>query len=398
MSRLRIVTSSIVLGALLSYALPSEAIPVFARKYGYNCTMCHSAFPRLNDYGLRYRQNGYQLPGRENEDINVLQAQAPFAGRTSVGYNYDRIRNVPGETSVNQFQANGLDILSGGLFRRNVGYFMIYTPEIRGSRGIVPQDGNLEMANVVFSNLRSTWLNIRVGQFEPEYLPISAKRSLTYSPYEIYAFAFPSGLPLSDTQSGLELYGYGPGGFKYAAGWVNGSNSNRSDDSPADFYLRGVKIFGQGEGQTVGQRLGVLGYFGRARPDPTFPVTTRQSFNRIGLDASLNYRQLNLSLVWMKGTDDAALWNAASDVDFTGGFAELIYQPAFDLVMFTRWDAVNPDNASGIDDIKRWTLGGRYYLYENISLHMEYSYAKQRNPAGPDETEKFFTTRIDFAF
>ncbi len=58
---------------------PAGAVPVFARKYGLNCTNCHSAFPRLNDWGQRFRANGYRLPGRENEEKTVLER--PGAGR-----------------------------------------------------------------------------------------------------------------------------------------------------------------------------------------------------------------------------------------------------------------------------------------------------------------------------
>jgi len=398
MSKLRVFAFIGAVGSLLGCALPLWAIPVFARKYGVNCTMCHSAYPRLNDYGVRYRQNGYQLPGRENEETTVLQGTAPFAARTTVGYNYDRVRNGIGSESVNQFQLDGLDILSGGLFKRNAGYILVYVPEINGSRGVAPQTGAFEMANVVLSNLRSRWLNLRVGRFEPAYAVFSVKRRLSFSPYEIYDFAFPSGLAFSDTQTGVELYGYGGSGFKYAAGWINGSNTNNSDDSPADFYVRAAKVFGQGEGQTVGHKVGLTGYFGRARPDLALPATRRQSFHRIGADASLNFKQWNASLQYIAGTDDAALWGTASDVDFSGGFAELSYMPAFDFVAFARYDTVNPDSAAGLGDINRWTLGGRYYIYENITLHLEYSNGRQSNVTGPDTTERFFTARIDVAF
>ena len=44
------------LGVLATLAArPAAAAPVFARKYGFKCTMCHSSFPRLNDFGQRFR-------------------------------------------------------------------------------------------------------------------------------------------------------------------------------------------------------------------------------------------------------------------------------------------------------------------------------------------------------
>jgi len=41
----------------------AEAIPAFARKYDMSCNVCHTRQPRLNPYGQRFMENGYQLPG-----------------------------------------------------------------------------------------------------------------------------------------------------------------------------------------------------------------------------------------------------------------------------------------------------------------------------------------------
>lgn len=390
---------------LATVELPGQAIPVFSRKYGFNCTMCHSNFPRLNDFGVRYRQNGYQLPGKESEEGTVMDDPPPIAFRTSVGYNSDQFENTAGAADVNQFQVNGLDILSGELLARNIGYFLLYPPEINESRGVAPQAGTVEMANVIFSNIGSTWLNTRVGRFEPAYTAFSVARQLPVSPYEIYDFSFPGGTTFANTQTGIELTGHSwRNGFKYAAGLVDGSESNTTDDAPADFYIRGVKVFGRGEGQTAGQRIGVTGYFGRARPELGLPATGRESFNRIGVDASLNYRQLNLGVQWLHAHDNGALWGSPTSASYNGGFAELNYRPTDNFVGFARYDLVNaPDDVpltTRLGDVRRWTIGGRYYFVDHLALHMEYSQRTQdATIAGvEDAREKFFTTRLDFAF
>jgi hypothetical protein len=397
MRMLKLCAPLVALGFLLTCAPPVRAIPVFERKYGLMCMNCHSGYPRLNDYGVRFRQNGYQLPGRENDEKTVFEGPAPFAARASTGYNYDKFNHVKDAEDVNQFQLNGLDLLSGGLFKRNVGYLMIYPPEIRGSRGVVAQPGTLEMANVVFSNLGSSWLNLRIGRFEPAYVAFSVKREFSFSPIEIYDFAFPGGSPFSDTQTGIELYGYDYTGLKYAVGWINGSETN-GGDAPSDLYLRLSKVFGQGEGQTAGQRVGVVGYFGQAKPDLMFSTNSQKGFYRLGADASLNFRQWNLALQYLIGKDDKELWDTSSDVEFSGGFAELSYWPAFDLVAFARYDLVNPDEVTGIEEVTRLTLGARYYIEDNIAVHVEYSSSRQNLVGDPTQTEDFFTARLDFAF
>ena len=36
-------------------------IPAFARKYGLRCSACHEAWPKLNNFGQVFKDNGYQL-------------------------------------------------------------------------------------------------------------------------------------------------------------------------------------------------------------------------------------------------------------------------------------------------------------------------------------------------
>lgn len=382
---------------LLAAVLPVEGAPVFARKYGFSCTMCHSSYPRLNDFGQRYRNNGYQLPGREQDEQTVLEGPAPFAARTSVGYNHDHFK-PSGADDVNQFQVNGLDILSAGLLKENLGYFMIYTPEISGSRGLAAQTGSLEMANLIFSRPGSPWWALRVGRFEGAWLPFSAKRSLTFAPYEVYDLAGPGGLALTETQTGVEVTGGTRSGLRYAAGWVDGSTTNGSSDSPGDVYLRVAQIFGAGEGQTAGHRLGAFGYFGRARPtDPGIPDTGRHAIDRWGLDGALNFREWSLGGQWLQATDDSRLVGSAADYSFSGGFLEAMYLPGTRWVGVARYDWVNTPEGPGSDD-KRWTIAGRYYLADNIAVHAEYSRLTLDHFSGPDDTETFFTTRLDWAF
>ncbi|MDA8130104.1 MAG: hypothetical protein M0011_01235 [Elusimicrobia bacterium] len=381
--------------AVLAAGAPEAgAVPVFARKYGFSCNMCHSGFPRLNDFGVRYRQNGYRLPGREGEERTVLQGHSPVALRTSAGYNYDRFHNAAGAT-VRQFQLNGVDLLSGGLLSRDAGYIFVYVPEVAGSGGVAAQTGTLEMASVVFPELGTTWLNVRVGRFEPAYAAFSVKRHLSVSPYEAYDFGFKGGAPFSDTREGVEVTGHG-GGFGYAAGAINAPSPAGSSQTSTDLYARAEKVFGEGEGQTAGYKVGLTGYTGRARSDASLPQYSRRGYSRAGVDASLNYLNLNLALQYLNGTDDKTLWGRTRDLTYSAGFAELSYFPSVSLTCFARYDEVGGPRSAGAQ-ISRWTLGGRYYPADNVALHPEYSFRKQGQPGGA-ATEAFFTARVDFAF
>ena len=381
---------------LVFASLPAaHAIPSFARKYGFNCTMCHSNFPRLNDFGQRYRQNGYQLPGRENDEKTVLETTTPFSARITGGYDYEKFENTPGAENLKQFRITSVDLLSGGLFATNIGYLVVFPPKIEGSSGIAAQPGTLEMGSVIFSRLSKGRGSIRAGRFEPAYDAFSVKRRLSFAPYEIYDFTFPGGIAFSDTVDGIELADRGGKGMSYAAGWINGSGTNSSDDSPQDLYLRVAKVFGAGEGQTAGQRLGMVGYFGKARP---LAGGSRESFDRIGIDGSLNFDHWNVAVQLLRGSDDSSLWGTSSDADFSGGFVEGSYLPSTKLVGFGRYDWVStPDEIN--QDIRRWVLGGRYYFADQLAAHLEYSHRRQDNATeAGDATEKSLFAGLDFAF
>lgn len=385
-------------GLLLGILAPAGAVPIFARKYGFECTMCHSAFPRLNDWGQRYRQNGYQIPGKEREDESVSESATPVSLRAMAGFNSDKF-SPDGSANVSQLQVGNVDLLSAGLVERNLGYFLLYRPQLNGSRGVVAQPGTLEMANVVFSHLAQRWLNLRLGRMEPAVAVFSPARHLSVTPYEVYDFTFPGGPAFSDTQTGLEVSGWSrTANCQWATGWLNGSDTNKDRDTPADWYARVAHVFGRGEGQTTGQRVGLVGYWGQARP-LLDPDAGRQSFNRWGADASLNLGPANLALQYLRGSDNARLWGTVEDVDFSGGFAELTYQPAINLVGFARWDTVStPDEVTR--DVQRWTLGGRYYFSDQLAGHLEYSHRTQDGgvPASAQLKEDFFTARLDAAF
>src|SRR5258706_172226 len=46
---------------VLAAPRPASAVPAFARKYGVRCTVCHEAWPVLNDFGRAFRDNGYRM-------------------------------------------------------------------------------------------------------------------------------------------------------------------------------------------------------------------------------------------------------------------------------------------------------------------------------------------------
>lgn len=380
---------------------PASAIPVFARKYGFDCTMCHVQFPRLNDFGQRYRDNGYQIPGQEDMDQSVINGLPPIAFRTSVGYVSHTVSHTPDDSDRKEFNVGGLDVLTGGLIHRDVGFFGVYTPRLDPARGGDTQVGRLEMMNVVFNQLGGHPLDLRVGRFEAGYLGFSAKRSYTFSPYEVYDFPGATGgayggFVLGDTQEGLELSGHFSRGWHGYAGWVNGSQNHGSDNSPQDIYARVYKVFGPGEGQSAGQRLGLMAYHGKARPGD-LDTGPQYNFSRLGADLALNLQQTHVMAQYIKGSDDGGFLGGGGDYDWHGGFVEVDQLIHSDIVGFGRYGWVDTPSYDG-HDIEAWVLGGRWYLEMNLALHLEYADRRVANPGGPDARTRDLFLRLDTAF
>src|SRR2546428_5307212 len=227
-ARILVVGLFVVIIAILSGIVQdvqdAQAIPAFARKYDFACNVCHvPGFPKLNDFGNVFRDQGYQL-GTDG-DLPTFEAFGkgfwPVSFRTTVGCQVANLR-VDGQTlATSGFGFTGLDILSFGTLARNLSFGIVYTPGLKEAgfgTGTSLTDNNLESAFVRVMNLErfvggagnTYWANLKVGKFELD-LPFSEKRAPTLNtPYLIYHFtpigtANPFGL--GDNQPGIELTG-----------------------------------------------------------------------------------------------------------------------------------------------------------------------------------------------
>lgn len=417
------ICSIALLGLLFFLPDTGTAIPAFARKYGFNCNMCHTAFTKLNDFGQRFRDNGYQLPGQEGKEGTVFDTPPPLALRTSTGMVLSHSPSENGGTASG-FRLNGLDMLAAGAMHKNVSVLLIYTPRIdeptadfTGSHNSnnPSQPGALESASIVFSNLISEALNVRVGRFEPGYHAFSSKRSYyLMQGYEVYTFSTPNNnFVFDDNQIGLEATGHFQSGFKYAAGIVNGTGANPDNNKLRDVYTNVYQTFGRGDGQSAGQRVGAFAYYGR---QPTLTSTSyvsptgeaeghyNKGFYRLGGDVSFNWRTFNLMGLVMYGQDDSTLngLDSSDKYTFAGGFAELDWAGLANnrLILSAMYNWVNAPSYDNVNDISAVSCLVRYYLGDwtaiNVALHGEYTY-RQTGKDNPYK-EHNLAALIDFAF
>jgi hypothetical protein len=411
-----VLISPLVLLIILMLAQDCWAIPAFARKYGFNCNMCHTAYTKLNDFGQRYRDNGYQIPGQEGHEKNVLETAAPIAMRLTLGYSaYD---NAEGNT--NSFNLFGFDFFAAGVLHKNISFLLIYTPRVdepgadyAGNDALQP--GGLESVSLIFSNIIQDALNLRIGRFEPGYHVFSSKRSYyLFQPYEIYSFSSPrNDYNFDDNQIGIEASGHFRNGFKYAAGFINGNGAFADNNKNKDFYGNLIYTFGDGDGQSAGQRIGMFGYYGWQPTDlpgsvvaPTGETNGNQneSFYRYGFDGSFNWETFNLQLFYMNGIDDKAFnfFDQTQDYKYSGGFAELDYAALFNnrLVVSIMYNWIQPPSYDEGNYLNAYTALVRYYLggwtAVNVGLHAEFAHRELGKTN--KQKDNLIALALDFAF
>lgn len=366
-----------VLSGILQDIRDVQAIPAFARKYDFTCNVCHvPGFPKLNDTGNLFRDQGYQL-GSDN-DLPTFEALGkgfwPVSFRTTVGYQVADIRTDGQALTTSGFGFTGLDVLSFGTIARNYSFGVVFTPGLKEAgfgTGSSLHDNNLESAFVRamslerFFGLSNTYLmNLKVGKFELD-APFSEKRAPTLNtPYVAYHYtpgapymvnigglalnpgygnANPFGL--GDNQPGVELTGITKtdvtgGYFRYSlAGLSTNGGSFNSSNNPGSvgdgglgrsmyFYGHVTQSFG-GYGIQQGQRIGAFILAGNAPtqcpasigggPIPAANCaqpgsgTQGEPFRRYGVDVSLTYGgQWNLFGAWMFANDSSNLITTTS--------------------------------------------------------------------------------------
>src|SRR5260370_41518406 len=78
----RILVGLLLAAFVLSYATSASALPAFARKYGLRCSACHEAWPMLNYFGQKFKDNGYQLMNDRDAPISQNPSYWPVTFRT----------------------------------------------------------------------------------------------------------------------------------------------------------------------------------------------------------------------------------------------------------------------------------------------------------------------------
>jgi hypothetical protein len=431
-SELRMKTCHYLLAGIL-FALhvlwvwPAEAAPMFARQYNFTCSVCHSAFPRLNAFGEQFVASNYRLANwREmttvdmGDDRLALPKSPPFAVRAQAFAQVRDGEEIDPETgegvadSELDFQAPYLmKLLGSAPLSDHITFYFYAIYAEKGNNG----ETLLEDAWFRHDDAFGTGIGAQLGQFQISDLMFPREVRLTFQDFQVYRMAgvtYDRGLILDRE--------VGP--FKLAMGLVNGNGIEENFDLNSPGYRRPDKLFDNDSGKVAFGRVGMdagpiaVGLFGLTgeQKSATGPVGAdegeRDTDKRVyGVDLAgavgtkTNWFAQLLVSEWDEFLDTVP----GEDYRWTGGFAGIDY------IHNDRWAFSALYNAAEADDfddtgtiyegieINSLTLNASYYFMRNVKgvIELNVDFLDEDDDAdfvGHERQENYFLVGIDAAF
>lgn len=232
-------TLSVLLFLLIFFALlipaKTEAMPVFARKYDISCNACHSAFPKLNEFGEQFAGNNMRLPNWKNktvdtgDDMLALPESVPLAMRMQA-FAQAREAEVVDINSGESISADGdiqspylIKLLSSAPLSEHISYYFYGIFAEKGDNGSVILEDAWFSHDAIFN----TDISMMMGQFQVSDLMFPREVRLTFQDYMIYRMA-------GITYDRGILFGLPAGPLDLSLGLINGNGikENFSINSP----------------------------------------------------------------------------------------------------------------------------------------------------------------------
>jgi len=441
------VASGLLLASIffVSSVNDAHALPAFARKYGLRCSACHEAWPMLNYFGQKFKDNGYQLMNDRDAPIWQNNGYWPVTFRITPNWHRessDKVavdQAVSGQRKISStgFDLSGLDFHTGGTLDKNISFYVLPSSDSSGNFHFETVMGRLD------NLFGSPWLNLKLGKFELDNL-VSEKRILTLTSisgvYETYHF-MPVGDgnifgQIGDNQLGMEWLGHSANDrTRVSAALLSSADGNVGLPFGANSYSGFFTASQAFEAGKFGvQRIGAYAMVGEA---PTIFFTSggapipgaigNKSFHREGFVGLFYLGKLDFQVVTQHGWDNA--WFGAgygqgspnngpgvtlppgSRAPTWNGYmveTHYVYSPQLIFIQRSEWERMSqqalPTNASNLGNIDMYTFGFRYYPImtsrAGFAWHNEYSWVRRRGvaPDLTDLTSSSLLTGFDFDF
>lgn len=364
----RFLFVNVVLASILVPLLPGEAqaLPAFARKYGVKCTTCHVQFPKLNSFGIAFKNRGYRMAGEEGEflwDSKVF----PIAAIGRFGYNYTYTKGSGGVTQTSEIVDGSIEIFSGGTLAPRISYFV----------DALTADN---LALLQFDDiLPNSALNIKAGIYNVDNYYLSHPRRLTESTYLVQTTA-DRGDNVTFSNTGIELNGQIEHGlFRYILGV--GNDSTDADTSNDRF---GNMLYLLVNHEFLTHTVSFLfrkGRTGNAMANNGPGPNTSTDTYTYGGNIDLHFGDLNIiAAIYQFDVDGSALdfieGGRTVNYSATSGTVEAIYEFTEKFLALARFDWHNTHHSAAEET--QYVASLQYHLFANVKLNWEYVEARIR--------------------
>ncbi len=327
---------------ILAVCDSASALPVFARRYETSCTTCHAIIPKLNPFGIAFRNNGYRIPLAEekllkSQDVSLgapawkqlwpkavwpgkITGVPPVAFRVATDVNMRPSQPV----NVNFDFPSFLSLYLVGPAGDTVSFFG--SVFMFGATNTLVVDRAWAQFRLTPEKPGTNWAVLKVGRIDVRAEPFSSGyRRTTAQNFNISDYRpVADSVRMRDKDAGIELWGAatGPdnrGGVEYAAGIVQGTGGAAENNNFKDMYwTASYKVGGHG---VVGSRrevdgevpinsyaeksltFGTYGYRGKGVTRVTGPAVENQ-FTRAGGKVDAYIGNLNLFGAVVVGHDN----------------------------------------------------------------------------------------------
>jgi hypothetical protein len=377
----------------LIFPRDAEAVSQWARKYKVDCTTCHTAFPRLNQFGEKFMRAGFQWPDDEpdgdtagkdkvSDDLFIDKVGHWFGVRLSLTpllYKTNSL-TVDGETedSLNIGNPNWLQFFVAGTIFKNVSIFIEQEFEIDGSK--------FSWFHLFFTNLADTYVNFQVGNLSPVDFTPYPDRLRMWQKSDVLNVKSSGGngensVTIRQSRPGIQYYGY-KGPLLWFAGIDNGKDASDLDRQKNYWAGLRLELPTKKKSKFEGSSVGFHYYSGTDTADS---ATARIENNFSRYSFSLNARYLekfDVQAVYQIANDDNySLAVDPVEAKFQGLTVSAAYW-TYPLYFILQYDQINSDDIPGLE-MNKLSPSVWFFMRENfkagLAIRFDLSDAEFKN-------------------
>ncbi len=359
------ISLGLIVGMVVMLAPSREvsAIPSFAREHGLKCSACHLAFPRLNEFGMEFKQRGFRLPGKEGTfvwDQKTFPISGVVVARLRISHRDDPVTGERIRTR-SRFELEEVELMIAGTVAPKIGYFVEFEQEVtEGGEFTVDQ------AWVQFSDLLpGSHLNLRGGIMLNESYYLSQKRRLTFQRYIS---------PITFKVTGMELNGAWRR-LRYAGGVVNDERTFDNNTKTVNLENRLQGFYSWMTYTIADQTLGFRYINTKSNSDNPSPIIDGRNRQQLEATLDLRYGPGELILGYFHNFDIGGVNRQERRNYLVEGIVEIMPDTLFLNGRFELQDTAfvggspnNPTTANGT----QVSVNVSYYLVPNVQLIAEF--------------------------